>query len=167
MTTRPTTELDAPYSGPGATATDWERTAATLDGAQIYWLSTVRPDGRPHVTPIIAVWAEDRVHFCTGPEEQKARNLAANDAVVVTTGRNEWSGLDVVLEGRARAVTDEAELRELAAGNLSKYGDEWRFDVVDGAFAHEGGRALVFAVAPTKVYAYDRDEPGAATRYRF
>ncbi|MGQ0576244.1 MAG: hypothetical protein ACT4RN_18875 [Pseudonocardia sp.] len=41
-----------------------------------------------------------------------------------------------------------------------------RFDVADGAFVDEHGRALVFAVAPTKIYAYDRDGLGGATRYR-
>src|SRR6202008_495957 len=99
-------------------------------------------------------------HMCTGPEEQKAKNLAANNRVTVTTGTNAWSGLDVVVEGEARPVTDDAMLRELAAAWEAKYGAEWHFDVADGAFHHDAGEALVFAVAPSKAYAYDRDEPG-------
>jgi nitroimidazol reductase NimA-like FMN-containing flavoprotein (pyridoxamine 5'-phosphate oxidase superfamily) len=166
-TTTPTAELDAPYSGPGAVATDWTRTESVFADAAIYWLSTVRPDGRPHVTPVIAVWSDGAVHLCTGPQEQKAANLRSNPNVIVTTGSNVWSGLDVVVEGQAVRVTDDAALRDLAAAWEQKYGEDWHFDVADGAFHHEAGEAHVFAVAPVKAYAYDRDEPGSATRYRF
>ena len=166
-TTTPTPELDAPYSSPDATATAWARTDSVLTDAAIYWFSTVRADGRPHVTPVIAVWTDGKVHVCTGPDEQKAKNLGANPNVVVTTGSNVWSGLDVVVEGNAARVTDEDALRDLAATWEAKYGKEWHFDVADGAFRHDAGPALVFAVTPVKVYAYDRDEPGGATRYRF
>ncbi len=36
-------------------------------GGDLLAQSTVRPDGRPHVTPLLAVWADDALHFCTGP----------------------------------------------------------------------------------------------------
>jgi hypothetical protein len=72
--------------------------------ADTFWISTVRPDGRPHVTPLIAVWHNVAAWFTTGPEERKARNLSHNAACILTTGRSELSegGLDVVLEGAAR-----------------------------------------------------------------
>ena len=170
MTTRdhaPTTELDAPYSSPDAAPTDWQQAQSVLADAAIYWLTTVRADGRPHVTPVIAVWRDGAVHVCTGPDEQKAKNLSGNRKVIVTTGTNVWSGLDVVVEGEAVPVTDDGALRELAATWEAKYGKEWHFDVADGKFRHDAGEALVFAVAPSKAYAYDRDDPGGATRYRF
>ena len=44
----------------------------------MYWLSTVRPDGRPHVTPLMSVWLEGALYFCTGPDERKAKNLVRN-----------------------------------------------------------------------------------------
>jgi general stress protein 26 len=166
-TTTPTVELDVPYSSPEAAATDWQRTNSVLADAAIYWLATVRADGRPHVTPVIAVWTGGAVHVCTGPDEQKAKNLIGNSNVVVMTGTNLWSGLDVVIEGKAVRVTDDAALRDLAAAWEAKYGDEWHFDVANGAFHHDAGDAHVFAITPTKAYAYDRDEPGGATRYRF
>jgi nitroimidazol reductase NimA-like FMN-containing flavoprotein (pyridoxamine 5'-phosphate oxidase superfamily) len=166
-TTTPTVELDAAYSGPGAVATDWSRADSVLADAAIFWLSTVRADGRPHVTPVIAVWVDGAVHVCTGPHEQKAKNLQANSSVVVTTGNNGWSGLDVVVEGTAERVIDDTTLARLAAVWEAKYGAEWHFDVADGSFRHDAGEAHVFAIAPVKVYSYDRDKPGAATRYRF
>jgi len=159
-------ELDAPYSPPDAIATPWATTEGVLEQAAIFWLSTVREDGRPHVTPVIAVWAHGAMHVCTGPEERKARNLAANPSCVVTTGTNEWRGLDVIVEGAVQAVTDESELRDLVGRYEAKYGADWHFDVADGAFSHDAGKALVFRVVPSKVWAYDRDEPGGATRYR-
>jgi len=162
-----TTELDAPYSDPAATAMPWDRTESALADAEIYWLSTVRADGRPHVTPVIAVWHGGSIHVTTGPEEQKHANLASNPNVVVTTGKNEWTGLDVVLEGRTERVIDEGALGALAAAWEAKYGADWHFDVVGRAFHHGAGEAHVFAVAPVKVYAYDRDGTGGATRYRF
>ena len=108
-TTTPTVELDAPYSSPDAAATDWHRTNSVLADAAIYWLSTVRGDGRPHVTPVIAVWTGGAVHVCTGPDEQKAKNLIGNSNVVLMTGTNLWSGIDVVVEGEAVRVTDDSQ----------------------------------------------------------
>jgi nitroimidazol reductase NimA-like FMN-containing flavoprotein (pyridoxamine 5'-phosphate oxidase superfamily) len=163
----PTVELDAPYSSSDAVPTDWERAERQFADAAIYWLSTVRADGRPHVTPVIAVWNRGVIHVTTGPHEQKAKNLSANPNVTLTTGTNEWRGLDVVVEGRAVHVTDDDVLRTLADLWEEKYGEEWHFEVEEGAFHHDAGVAHVFAIAPVKAYAYDRDDPGGATRYRF
>jgi predicted pyridoxine 5'-phosphate oxidase superfamily flavin-nucleotide-binding protein len=63
-----------------------------LETAELFWVSTVRADGRPHVTPVVAAWTEDAVWFATGPGEQKFANLAANPHVVLTTGCNRWDG---------------------------------------------------------------------------
>jgi nitroimidazol reductase NimA-like FMN-containing flavoprotein (pyridoxamine 5'-phosphate oxidase superfamily) len=71
----PTTELSA-FSSPNAMPTEWARGRATLASADLYWLSTVRPDGRPHVTPLLGVWFAAALYFCTGPDERKAKNLA-------------------------------------------------------------------------------------------
>ena len=73
--TTPTTELDAIFSDPGTTATSWEDTRRTLEAAELFWIATVRADGRPHMTPLVAVWLDDALHFCTGEVEQKAVNL--------------------------------------------------------------------------------------------
>lgn len=44
------------FSEPDATPTPWAVGLEQLRAADTFWLSTVRPDGRPHVTPLIAVW---------------------------------------------------------------------------------------------------------------
>jgi general stress protein 26 len=168
MATDPETHLDQRFSSPEATPRPWQEASDLLERAELYWLTTVRTDGRPHVTPLLGVWADGAFHFTTGPDEQKARNLAANGSCAVTTGRNDWNqGLDAVLEGRASAVTDDARLQVLADAWVAKYGEEWRFQVRDGSFHHESGPALVFAVAPTKAFAFGKGEPFSQTRYRF
>ncbi|MGH2745978.1 MAG: pyridoxamine 5'-phosphate oxidase family protein [Thermoleophilaceae bacterium] len=69
-----------------------------LEQAELYWITTVRADGRPHVTPLIAVTHEGTVLFCTGLREQKARNLKHNRHVALTTGNITWArGLDVLV----------------------------------------------------------------------
>jgi hypothetical protein len=50
----PVTKLDERYSDPAATAIGWEETRRALEGAELFWVSTVRADGRPHVTPVVA-----------------------------------------------------------------------------------------------------------------
>lgn len=128
----------------------------------------MRRDGRPHVTPLPAVWDEGRLPFCTGPGEQKAVNLARNPHVALTTRYNRWKeGLDVVIEGDAVHVMDDSRLRTLADLWRRRYHRDWDFAVERGMFRHaDGGSALVFEVAPTKVLAFAKG-PFAQTRYRF
>jgi hypothetical protein len=163
----PVGELDVRFSSEGAAATPWQEARDSFARADVYWISTVRADGRPHVTPLLSVWLDETAHFCTGPGEQKARNLERNPHCVLTTGCGVLDGLDVVLEGRAVRVTDEARLRRLAEGWVAKYGEEWRFEVRDGAFAHPAGSALVFEVAATKALGFGKGEEYSQTRWRF
>lgn len=164
----PETGLDVRYSDATAAATPWPEAEAALAEAELFWISTVRPDGRPHVTPLPAVWAHGALHFCTGPEERKARNLAENPQVVLTTGSNTWNkGYDLVVEGEAVRVSDEGRLRELAGAWEAKYGSFWHFEVRDGFFHHGSGHALVFSVAPRTVFGFGKGEPFSQTRWRF
>ena len=55
----PVTTLDQRYSEPAATATGWAETRQVLAAAELFWLTTVRADGRPHVTPLVAVWLDE------------------------------------------------------------------------------------------------------------
>jgi general stress protein 26 len=166
----PTPELDSRFSAPDAAPTPWAATAQALERAELYWITTVRADGRPHVTPLVAIADDHVVYFCTGLGEQKARNLEHNHSVAITTGRNTWaSGLDVIVEGTAVRVEDAESLRRAADAYLDKYGDDWRFEVGDGVLTHgEAGEmeAALFRIEPTKILAFAKD-PHGQTRYRF
>jgi len=164
----PVTKIDARFSEPGATATPWSQTREVIESAQLFWISTVRADGRPHVTPLVAVWLDDALHFSTGEEEQKCLNLRANPNVVLTTGANTWNeGLDVAVEGSAILVTADAQLTRLAQAWTTKWDGDWQYEVKDGRFHHpHGGDALVYSVAPTRVLAFGKGH-FTHTSYRF
>ncbi|CAM2955027.1 pyridoxamine 5'-phosphate oxidase family protein [Prescottella defluvii] len=164
----PAAELDRRYSDETAPPSTWAQVTAALDDAEVFWLSTVRADGRPHVTPLIAVRVDDRMHFCTGPGEQKARNLSGSAACTLTTGSNALgSGLDIVIEGRAVRVADSESLTRLADAFRAKYGPDWSFEVTGGQFVNTvGGAATVFRVEPGTVHAFAKGVY-AQTRWRF
>jgi general stress protein 26 len=167
MKSDPTAQFDSRFSDPAAGPTPWSDAARVLEQAELYWLTTVRADGRPHVTPLIGVAEDEVVHFCTGLREQKARNLEHRTEVALTTGNNTWAtGLDVVVEGTAVRVTDRDELQRLADAYEAKYGSDWHFDVGDGVFGAGEDAAAVFGIEPVKVLAFAK-EPHAQTTYRF
>jgi nitroimidazol reductase NimA-like FMN-containing flavoprotein (pyridoxamine 5'-phosphate oxidase superfamily) len=107
---QPETTLDAGFSSPDAVATTWARGQSTLEEAEIYWVSSVRPDGRPHVTPLLGIWLNGAMYFCAGDHERKAKKLELNQDCILTTGCNSLDGLDVVVEGKAAKVSEKAEL---------------------------------------------------------
>ncbi len=163
----PAPEQDIRFGDPAAPPTPWADVVGVLEDAELFWISTVRDDGRPHVTPLPAVWYEKQLHFCTGPAEQKAVNIARNPRVALTTGCNLWKqGLDLVVEGTSVRVTDDTQLRALADLWRIKYHGDWDFTVREGMFHGEGASALVFGVAPAKVFAFAKGL-FAQTRYRF
>lgn len=164
----PNTTLDRRFSAPDATPTEWRTGREALGTAELYWLSTVRADGRPHVTPLMAVWWDGALYFCTGESEQKVRNLATNLRCVITTGCNHLDeGLDLVVEGTAERVSDLSELEALATEFASKYGPDWEFDVRDGEFlVGDGGPALVHRLAPVTAFGFAKGDYGQ-TRWRF
>ncbi|WP_156754424.1 pyridoxamine 5'-phosphate oxidase family protein [Actinokineospora pegani] len=169
-TTEPAPTLDYRFSEPGADATSWADTVALLETAELYWLTTVRADGRPHVTPVVAVWHDNAIYFTTAPIEQKMRNMEANPEVVVTTGVATWvKGLDVVVEGDVHVITDVEHLQRLTSVFDAKYDDDrgWNLEVTDIGEARVANHpAVVLRVVPTKVFAFAKD-PHTQTRFKF
>jgi len=165
----PSVELGA-FSSPGAAPTPWAEARQQLQAAELYWLSTVRPDGRPHVTPLIGVWMAGAVYFCTGATERKARNLQHNAHCSLTTGRNTLDGLDIVVEGEAAQVGTEAERGGVADTFESKYGAQFTapegtwFGLGDGI---RGGSVLVYRVTPVTIFGFGKGQPFSQTRFRF
>lgn len=173
--TEPVTTLDPRYSDPDAEATPWAQTRRVLETADLFWIVTVRADGRPHVTPLVAVWLDGALYFCTGDSEQKALNLRRNAHVILATGHLHWdSGLDVVVEGDAVPVTDERLLARLAAAWTTKWDGRWHYEVRNGAFysqdiehSDDVSTIPVFAVTPTRVFAFAQGPSFGQTRHRF
>ncbi|GIF75006.1 pyridoxamine 5'-phosphate oxidase family protein [Asanoa siamensis] len=158
------------YSDAGAEAVPWTDTTARLAAAEVAWIVTVRPDGRPHATPMVPVVHDGKVYFHTGSTEVKYANLQANPRVLVLAGDTVWDrGLDVAVEGTAVPVTDEALLRRLAALYRGRWDGRWEIAVRDGAVVAPSPEVglVVFEVTPVKARAHAKGDPFGQTDYRF
>jgi nitroimidazol reductase NimA-like FMN-containing flavoprotein (pyridoxamine 5'-phosphate oxidase superfamily) len=148
--------------------TPWAEAQSRLERAQFYWLATARPDGLPHVMPVLAVWLDGALHFVSGPTSRKGKNLARDRHCVITADADD---LHLIVEGEAAKVRDEARLRRVADEYASKYG--WKVTVRDGAFYADGAPTAgpppyeVYEVVPTTVFSLCTDESFGATRWRF
>jgi Pyridoxamine 5'-phosphate oxidase len=60
-----TGKIDPRYGDAAATAPPWDDIERLLTDAQLYWIITVRTDGRPHAVPLVGVWHDGAFAFCT------------------------------------------------------------------------------------------------------
>jgi Pyridoxamine 5'-phosphate oxidase len=158
-------EAATPISTDEATVKPWSQAQACLQSAPKIWLSTVRPDGRPHVMPVLLVWVDDAPRFTTRPTSRKGRNLARNPHCVISVAGED---LDLVVEGSAIRTEDEAELLRVASAYRSKY--DWELAVRDG-LVHDDSlpgspEYAFYEVAPIRAFGYGPDGL-TATRWRF
>ena len=170
ITRDPVGELDPRFSQPEASPTPWAEGRSVLVDAMTYWFSTVRADGRPHVTPISAVWVDEAIHMTTGDGEQKRQNMATNPNVVLTTGCNGFSGLDVIVEARAVEVTDTESLGAVSEAFVEKYGDIFLFNVGDGHLRLPEDPASIvrcYRLEARKAFGFAKGDPFSQTRWRF
>jgi PPOX class probable F420-dependent enzyme len=132
----------------------WSHVDERLAGARNYWVSTTRPDGRPHATPVWGLWVDGTLYFGAGPDSRKARNLAANPNVAVHLESGEEV---VILEGEAEVISDpNPDLAgRLYAASVAKYGT--------GSHDIEGS----YAVRPRVAFAWTGGGPRTFTRWTF
>jgi nitroimidazol reductase NimA-like FMN-containing flavoprotein (pyridoxamine 5'-phosphate oxidase superfamily) len=149
----------------------WADARARLSESRFYWLATTGSNGGPHVRPVLAVWVDDALHSTSNPTAVKARNLGHDPHAAFTV---QSDGLDLVYEGRATKVIDEAMLHQVADVYISKY--EWPVTVRDGAFQAPYGAPTagpppyeVYRFAPDVVFGFGTDDELAprSTRWRF
>ena len=152
----------------------WSRALELLEAApsaqppRTTWLSTVRPDGRPHLAGVGALWVDGQFYLTSGPGTQKSRNLAANPSCALSMA---LPGLDLVVEGRAVKVTDQATLERLA----QRYAAQgWPARASDGALTAEFSAPSagpppwhLYVVTPLVAFGVASEKPYGATRWRF
>jgi PPOX class probable F420-dependent enzyme len=166
----------------GATPMDWSQVSGRLEqgvpqapggggpGRHTCWLTTLNPDGSPHVNGVGGLWADGAFWFETGEATRKGRNLARDPRCALSVAVHEF---DLVVEGEAARVEDPAAVAEMAR-RWSAEGWPVRVD--------ETGLALTAAYSaqsagppPWRVYrlnlraatAVETVEPNRATRWRF
>ena len=143
----------------GASVTSsWELARERLanpEQSRTCWLATTRPDGRPHLMPVIAFWIDDAMHILAGEGTQKARNIAADDRCVIATGSTTLPSLDIVIEGRAEPITGDGRRstrrRDLQGERLATRGDG---DGVEGPNAPTAGPPpyTFYRIVPSRVF---------------
>jgi hypothetical protein len=134
------------------------------------WLTTLNPDGSPHVTSVGALWHAGSFWFQTGEHTRKARNIArdAHCAMSIAT-----RGLDVVIEGQAQHVTDTTLVSEAAAlwaqRGWPARPDESGTGITAEFNAPSTGPPpwFVYRLTPRAATAVSAVEPYGSTRWRF
>jgi Pyridoxamine 5'-phosphate oxidase len=151
----------------------WSRAAEALGSGSLgpeipCFLGTVGPDGRPHSAGIGVAELDGDLYFTSGPGTRKSRNLAANPACTLSL---RLDGIDLVLEGEARRVTDRPTLDQVAA--IFRDGG-WPAEVEDDAIT---ARYSAQSAGPPPWHLYRLTfhtafgvglrEPHGASRWRF
>ena len=108
----------------------WRKVDLRLRSLREIWVATAGADGRPDAVPVWFSWDGENVYFSTKADSRKARNIAAQPAVVLHNG----DGADpILLKGDAEVVTDPAELERVDDAYREKYVDP-----------HSGAAATIF-----------------------
>ncbi len=151
----------------------WSRVLGQLETfeagpAHTVWLSTTRPDGRPHAAGIGAVWLDGRFYIVSGPGTRKSRNLEINPDCVISLALPD---IDLVVEGRAARVTDDATLRQLAA-TYNEQGWPAKVDGTSFTAPYSAPSAgpppwSLYEITPTVAFGVATAEPYGAMRWRF
>ena len=137
----------------------WSWAADRLAASRNYWVTTLWPDGRPHVMPVWAVWDGKTIWFSSSLRSRKARNAAADPRCVVTT---EDAAEPVVLEGRAAIVTEPGAIARFADLMNSKYEAGMTVEFLDPAVN------ATIRVLPSRAFGIAHDDfTGSPTRWVF
>jgi hypothetical protein len=146
-----------------------ERQLASTNGPEVtHFLATVRPDGRPHVAGVGALWVDGKFYFVSGAATSKTRNLAQRADCVIAV---KLPDLDLIVEGAATKVTDGPTLERLAQLYRAQ---GWPATVKDGSFtapfsAPSAGPPPwdLFEFTPKTAFGVATAEPQGATRWHF
>ena len=158
MTNERAPEREQSLSGDASAKTSWDLARDRLanpEHQRTCWLATTRPDGQPHLMPVIGFWIDGAMHVIAGEGTRKARNIAADGRCVIATTSTTLPSLDLILEGRAEALTDNGEVRRVA----DFLGDRnWPLEAegnkVFGPHAPTAGAPpyTIYRILPTRVF---------------
>jgi len=164
--------------GYGTPPIAWERVRDVLAGEitqgpdaggpnrHTMWLTTINPDGSPHVTPIGGTQLDGAWYFTSGPGTRKSRNLAADPRCVISVATQPF---DLVLEGSAERVTDHDELRSVADEyNLGGWPAQVDGDALTAEYSAPSAGPppwYVYKIKQATVFAFGTAEPYGATRF--
>lgn len=99
-----------------------QRGVERLLAAQNIWVSTVRPDGRPHLTPVWFSYLDEKLYICIDPDSVKACNLKVNPHITLALEDGQHP---LICEGKASPV-QKPYLEEVRSEFRRKY--EWEIE---------------------------------------
>lgn len=149
----------------------WDEARKRLAEGGSFWWATTRPDGRPHIRPVLAVLVDDVLYSTTNRAARKARNLATNPRFAITLSTDD---IDFIVEGMSAPVTEVTTLERVADAYREKY--DWPVTVREGAFHAPFGAPTAgpppyqaYALTPDVIYGLGTNERYAlrSTRWRF
>lgn len=131
----------------------WSRVRKLLEEARTYWISTTRPDGKPHAVPVWGAWVLDRF-YCDGhPQTRWARNLDSHNPAIVVHIESE--GIAIMVEGVSEDTKPDAEMARLIEESFeARY--NYKPDIARG----------IYNIRPIVAFAWD-ESLQAATRWQF
>lgn len=131
------------------------------------WLTTINPDGSPHVRPVGVVSRDGSWYFTSGSATRKSRNLARDRRCVVSVATDQF---DLVLEGTADRIGGGSELDSVAEAFVRS---GWPAQVAGDALTAEYSAPSagpppwqVYRARPSAVFALGTSEPFGATKFR-
>jgi len=153
----------------GSEPMPWSRVVKQLEAGDLkgsFWLATTRPDGRPHMAGIGAIWVDGKLYFVSGASTRKSQNLAQNSRCALSVSLPD---IDVTVEGTAAVVRDQSTLARLAE-RFNAGG--WPAEARDGALtapysAPSAGPAPwdLYEFTMAKAIGVSTAEPRGATRW--
>lgn len=138
----------------------WSWAEQRLKKSHNYWITTVRPDGSPHVMVVWGLWQDGRFLFSTGSQSRKAQNLAANPRCIVAT---EHAHEAIIVEGIAE-IADVAARQKM----IPLYERKYKWDLSSMKDDMLSMKEPVFAVRPKVVFAlWEKYFQTKSTRWQF
>jgi PPOX class probable F420-dependent enzyme len=139
----------------------WKWAELRLKKSRQYWIATTRPDGRPHVMVVWALWMDGALYFSTGKESRKARNLAANPNCTMCS---EDAAEAVIVEGVVETERNVDRIREFVKRYEKKY--EWKLgEMAENMIALKDP---VFLLRPKVAFGFwEKKFASTATRWLF
>lgn len=168
--------------GYGAPQIPWASVRARLEGditqapdtggpnRHTFWLTTIQPDGKPHVRPLGVLWVDGRGYFTSGTRTRKAKNLALTPHCALSVALHEF---DLIIEGQAQKVTDPAMVLRIAEVYRSQ---GWPATVTEDGLALTAAYSApsagpppwdIYEVTPDTVYAMGTAQLSGAARWQF
>ena len=137
----------------------WNKIDTWLKGFRSIWISTTRPNGKPHAAPVWYTWDSRHIYFVTDPASQKGKNLASQPAIVVHAGDGDDA---IILEGSVELVTEPGERARLNQAYMEKY-----IDPHSGAQATIGEHDTVYQVNVKRIMCWEYGVVATRTDWKY